>query len=160
MFASARATRMLKATRNHRRARSSRAGALCNRLPMKARQIKTAAATATPPIPTSTASSAKPKKIALLDHGFRRRAPRLFCKGNGVRISPRPTHIGAPFSSTRQTAGIEHPQHPGIEPRRVWHGEILGDDAVGLHVDQGAAFMTALAPAIDNIAARHAFLHG
>src|SRR5262245_49012630 len=258
MFASARATRMLKATRHHRRARSSRARALCNRLPMKARQIKTAAAATTPPIPTSTASSAKPKKIALLDHGFRRRARRLFCKGNErahLRIAKADAHrrpepklasehlahraveldpmqdvavanvedisaaarlavarlyvllelealeravarqrggdqsVPAPErrlagkawaerdppdlaallldAAEIAAAGIEHPQHPGIELRRVRHGEILGDDAVGLHVDQDAAFITALAPAIDNIAARgrgrilrHAFLHG
>jgi hypothetical protein len=111
---------------------------------MKARQIKTAAAATTPPIPTSTASSAKPKKIA-------------------------PLGLAALLLDAAEiaAAGIEHPQHPGIEPRRVRHGEILGDDAVGLHVDQDAAFITALAPAIDNIAARargrispHAFLHG
>src|SRR5262249_14382275 len=113
MFASARATRMLKATRHHRRARSSRARALCNRRPMKARQIKTAAAATTPPIPTSTESSAKSKKIALLDHGFRRRARRLFCRGNERALSglPRPTPIGA---LTPKLAS-EHLAHRAVE---------------------------------------------
>src|SRR5262249_25308343 len=64
-------------------------------------------------------------------------------------------------------AGIEHPQHPGIEPRRVRHGGSSVTMRSVCHVDQDAAFITALAPAIDNIAARgrgrisrHAFLHG
>jgi hypothetical protein len=49
----------------------------------------------------------------------------------------------------------------------VRHGEILGDDAVVLHVDEDAAFMAPLAPAIDHVAAgdrghvfRRAVLHG
>jgi hypothetical protein len=47
------------------------------------------------------------------------------------------------------------------------HGQVFGDDAVALHVDQDAAFVTPLAPAIDHVAARHrgnvfrrAVLHG
>src|SRR5262245_23695443 len=64
-------------------------------------------------------------------------------------------------------ARIKHPQNAGIQPRRVRHGEILGDNAVGIDIDEDTALVPPLAPAIDQVAARYcrdvfrpALLHG